>query len=62
MAHPWTQPICRACWYHRNRGIDPIRVSPEYVEEEVCCLCGTKTSHGIYTRRDPATVPYPRKS
>ena len=57
----WTQPICRACWYHRNPGRNPVQMTPEWRETEVCCWCGKDTTDGIYVREDPAVVPYPAK-
>jgi hypothetical protein len=54
----WTQPLCPTCWTRENPGRAPIRVKP--AEREACCLCGTPTTDGIYTRKDPSTVPFPR--
>jgi len=26
-----------------------------------CCMCGVRTSSGIFVELDPATVPFPRE-
>lgn len=53
----WTQPLCNSCWEATHPGRTPIRVMGDY---ESCCECGTVTTSGIYVRRDPTVVPYPR--
>lgn len=61
----WTQPLCGDCWVAEERGRRP---DPEgmghgrygTVHEEVCCMCGQTTTLGIYVRKDPDRVPYPR--
>lgn len=61
----YTQPICERCWINDNTTIEPDGVTirrPALIghpEIERCCLCGEPTVVGIYTRRDPHTVPYP---
>jgi hypothetical protein len=46
------------CWEAENPGRLPYQSLPGPVE--VCCMCGTATDMGIYVRRDPATVYWPR--
>lgn len=68
----WTQPECEKCWINENaiwepiegvgevlRGVrQPSRISEAPIEK--CCMCGDITISGIYVRRDPEIVPYPR--
>lgn len=37
---------CRVCWDKRRPGQEPVAVKDS--KEDVCCLCGTMTSSGIY--------------
>lgn len=55
----WTQPICDECYSTESPGRDPVRLKEPDIER--CCVCGTITSSGIYVRRDPRMVPFPRK-
>lgn len=71
MSLSWTQPTCEACWIDKHTNWDDetglTRVSidrPVMVREadlEQCSYCGAPTLVGIYTRADPATVPYPKE-
>lgn len=54
----WTQPICDDCWDEAYPNREPVVVVEP--EEETCALCGWLTSSGIYIRRDPKTVEFPR--
>lgn len=56
----WSQPVCAACFERENPGRTPVRVTDADCER--CCLCGEMTFAGIYTRKDPKVVPYPRPS
>jgi hypothetical protein len=58
----WTQAICNKCWVQRHPGLEPYRMATEHTDEEICAYCGTSTRSGIYTRDDPAKVPYPSNS
>ena len=64
----WAQPLCDECW---TKAINPpTRVrwpdsvpSPRLRERFLgmhCCMCGVRTSSGIFVELDPATVPFPR--
>jgi hypothetical protein len=56
----WTQPVCDDDWAERNPDRpNPVRMNPEFTEQEQCCYCGKPTKSGIYVRVDPATVPFP---
>lgn len=69
----WNQPICEACWIV-NEGVwvqhpdDEVPVlqsvrKPVLFREagiEQCCVCGNPTIVGIYVRKDPTTVPFPK--
>lgn len=54
----WTQPVCERCWFTEQPDRRPTQLTASDVER--CCLCGLPTVAGIYVRRDPATVPYPK--
>lgn len=58
----WTHPICDTCYAGINGAQEPSRMKEEFREDETCCLCGTITRSGIYTRIDPKDVLYPSKS
>lgn len=54
----FTQPLCDDCWDEENpESLSPRRGQGDH---ELCCKCGMPTRAGIYIRRDPATVRYPR--
>lgn len=55
----WTQPICTDCWITLHPERVPTRVLRG--EVETCSMCGRFTMAGIFFRRDPSTVPFPRK-
>lgn len=57
----WTQPLCDDCWDKEHED-DPEHRSnrSKRGDVETCCMCGRLNMSGIYVRRDPATVPYPR--
>ncbi len=66
----WAQPLCDECW---TKAINPpTRVrwpdsvpSPRLRERFLgmhCCMCGVRTSSGIFVQLDPATVPFPREN
>jgi len=57
----WTHGICDRCWFEAHPGELPTRIVPEERDRERCCKCGEPTRSGIYTRADPASVPFPRK-
>lgn len=52
----FTQPLCWTCWYATETR-HPVTVKDC---RERCCDCGKITYDGIYTRRDPKTVNFPR--
>lgn len=55
----WTQPQCNECWDKENpTRRATVLIHPDY---EICCDCGRETFSGIYTRKDPRTVNFPRK-
>jgi hypothetical protein len=65
----WNNPVCEACWIDGNSTWDgdklldvrvPISVIASEREIEQCALCGSPTIVGIYVRRDPATVGWPK--
>lgn len=56
----WTQPVCDACWEAEHGDRRPFRIHPAHAEK--CCLCGTMTRSGIFIRRDPATVRFPKEA
>lgn len=57
----WTQATCERCWVERQGFRQPTRVRDEFhTGAEPCAFCGRPTWVGIYTRADPAKVPYPR--
>jgi hypothetical protein len=57
----WTQSICDTCWVlYGDPFRDPVRIRKELREREQCGWCGNIHSSGIYSRADPAKVPYPR--
>lgn len=64
----WTQPLCTDCWIRENLSEEGVRIPTRVVnipwEEllERCCECGRMTSAGIFTRKDPKEVPYPREN
>ncbi len=53
----WTQPMCAQCFTERH-PYEPVRLTDP--EPETCCVCGVRTTEGIYVCVDPTTVPYPR--
>lgn len=53
----WTQAICQWCWY-ASETRTPVALSNP--EREQCCDCGRVTYDGIYVRRDPWSVNFPR--
>lgn len=57
----WTQPQCASCYNKENPGRQAVIIGVAHAEQEVCCTCGQYTQEGIYTRKDPNLVPYPRK-
>lgn len=57
----WTQPSCDECWEVQYPGRNPMRLTGEYREREVCCFCGSSTDGGIYVRVDPETVDFPSR-
>jgi hypothetical protein len=70
MSLSWNQPTCEACWIDKHshwnddtgmlETIDrPVMVREADIEQ--CSYCGNLTIMGIYTRADPATVPYPKE-
>lgn len=56
MTSSWTQPVCGKCW--GSDGSEPIPGLG--VQWEKCSGCGKLTKLGIYLRRDPDLVPFPR--
>lgn len=54
-----SQPFCRWCWGDLHPDRIPDRGEGE---REACCICGTVTEEGIYSRVDPDSVRYPRES
>lgn len=55
----WTQAQCADCYETDNPGRQPHVVIG--ATKERCCDCGRDTYDGIYTRKDPTTVNFPRK-
>lgn len=53
----YTQPICQQCYAARHGNRGPVSVAQSSLER--CCMCGTKTFSGVYTRVDPNAVPHP---
>lgn len=47
----WTQPICTECFNKRNpeRQVSPLLEG----NEEICYLCGSKTTDGLYVFSRP---------
>lgn len=59
MTLSWTQAMCDRCWDLFNPRRIPTRLLQP--TEEICGVCGEKTTSGIYIRADPRLVPHPRK-
>lgn len=55
----WNQVICDACWWAQHGERNPVRVRNR--GELICAFCGQVTDGGIFVRRNPATVPFPRE-
>jgi len=59
--------MCEACWINTNASATTMGAAirrPHMLKDPVieqCAWCGHFTIVGIYTRVDPATVPYPTK-
>lgn len=54
----WTQAQCSNCWDKDNPDRRAtVLVTPD---KEICCDCGAETMAGIYTRKDPKTVNFPK--
>lgn len=54
----WIQALCTACWVREEGSRVPKRVPLE--SAQVCCECGAVTRAGIWVRRSPLSVAYPR--
>lgn len=54
----WTQPICTSCWVAEEGERTPGRIKGDTTQ--ICCACGRLTDSGIYVRRNPMGVKYPR--
>jgi hypothetical protein len=50
----WNHHCCDFCWIQREPDRDPVRMRPQFVEDEACCFCGQSTKSGIFVREDPA--------
>lgn len=51
MSSRWTHSVCDGCYRIISPDQDPTRlVNPA---EATCCLCGDRTSSGIFVRMDP---------
>lgn len=57
--YSWTQPACDTCFAGVNPGSEPSRITEEFRDEEICCMCGVRIRNGLYIRIDPATVDHP---
>lgn len=57
----WNQPFCGVCFSADHPGRTPVRLMEAVAVAEICANCGMPTSEGIYVRRDPKTVNYPRR-
>jgi hypothetical protein len=55
----WTQAQCNECWDKDNPTRRPTVVI--MADMEICCDCGAETFSGIFTRKNPRTVNFPRK-
>ena len=55
----WTQPVCLDRFYMLYGMREAHALNIPESEWEPCCFCRRPTN--IYTRLDPATVPYPRE-
>lgn len=51
------QPICTPCWVELEGNRVPVRIVAEPLE--VCCMCESLTTDGIYVRRESGMVPFP---
>ena len=49
----WTHAICETCWFKKNPGRIPTKLTQ--AEQETCCYCGQPTTSGIYLRDNPKT-------
>jgi hypothetical protein len=54
----WTQAQCNECWDKEN---DQKAIIVLGADMEICCDCGAETFSGIFTRKNPRTVNFPRK-
>ena len=55
----WTQAQCNECWDKDNPNSRAHVVIG--ATKEICCDCGNITYAGIYTRKNPSEVNFPRK-
>lgn len=56
----WNQPLCWPCWNTETGNQVPRTVVDPW--PETCCMCGQVTNSGIFVRRDPGTVYWPREA
>lgn len=59
----WSSPICERCWVLRRGFVQPGRLAGAAAEQRregahCCAFCGRPTWARIWTRADPAAVPY----
>jgi hypothetical protein len=53
----WTHAVCDECWLEKEPYTEPVRLrEPRF---DYCGFCARRTESGIYTRCDPAEVPFP---
>lgn len=55
--HPesrWNHPVCEACFDSMYPNKQPVKV----IQREIhpCCSCGSRTTSGIYIRREPSEL------
>ncbi len=59
--YTWNTPCCGACWvFMYPDGREPFVVG-EVSDEETCGNCGMETTSGIFIRRDPRKIRYPKR-
>lgn len=48
----WTHRICADCWNSRNPNRQPVVITEDCRQPEICCFCGKETTAGIFVRHD----------
>lgn len=54
----WNAAACETCFAEQYPGLVATRLRESYLAR--CSWCAQATDSGVFVRRDPASVPYPR--